>query len=27
VKDALQAAGPVDGRTVIDAANSFGRQQ
>ncbi len=27
VTDALQAAGPVDGRIVIDAANSFGHQQ
>ena len=25
--DALQAAGPLDGRVMIDAANSFGRQQ
>ena len=27
VTDVLQAAGSLDGRTVIDAANSFGRQQ
>ncbi len=27
VTDVLQAAGPVDGRIVIDAANSFGPQQ
>ena len=27
VTDVLQAAGPLDGRIVIDAANSFGRQQ
>ena len=27
VTDALQAAGPLDGRVVIDAANSFGQQQ
>jgi 8-hydroxy-5-deazaflavin:NADPH oxidoreductase len=27
VTDVLQAAGPVDGRIVIDAANSFGRQE
>jgi predicted dinucleotide-binding enzyme/3-methyladenine DNA glycosylase Tag len=27
VTDALQAAGPLDGRIVIDAANSFGQQQ
>ena len=27
VTDALQAAGPLDGRVMIDAANSFGRQQ
>jgi predicted dinucleotide-binding enzyme len=25
--DALQAAGPLDGRIMLDAANSFGRQQ
>ncbi len=27
VTEVLQAAGPLDGRIVIDAANSFGRQQ
>jgi predicted dinucleotide-binding enzyme/3-methyladenine DNA glycosylase Tag len=27
VTDVLQAAGPVDGRVMIDAANSFGQQQ
>jgi predicted dinucleotide-binding enzyme len=27
VTDVLQAAGPLDGRVMIDAANSFGRQQ
>jgi hypothetical protein len=27
VTDALEAAGPLDGRIVIDAANSFGQQQ
>ena len=27
VTDVLQAAGPLDGRIVIDAANSFGQQQ
>jgi 8-hydroxy-5-deazaflavin:NADPH oxidoreductase len=27
VTDVLHAAGPVDGRVIIDAANSFGRQQ
>ena len=27
VTDALQAAGPLDGRIMIDAANSFGQQQ
>jgi 8-hydroxy-5-deazaflavin:NADPH oxidoreductase len=27
VTDALQAAGPLDGRIVIDAANAFGQQQ
>jgi hypothetical protein len=27
VTDALQAAGPLDGRVMIDAANSFGQQQ
>jgi predicted dinucleotide-binding enzyme/3-methyladenine DNA glycosylase Tag len=27
VTDVLQTAGPLDGRVVIDAANSFGRQQ
>jgi 8-hydroxy-5-deazaflavin:NADPH oxidoreductase len=27
VTEVLQAAGPVDGRIVVDAANSFGRQQ
>jgi 8-hydroxy-5-deazaflavin:NADPH oxidoreductase len=27
VTEVLQAAGPVDGRTVIDAANSFGQEQ
>jgi 8-hydroxy-5-deazaflavin:NADPH oxidoreductase len=27
VTDVLQAAGPLDGRVVIDAANSFGQQQ
>jgi 8-hydroxy-5-deazaflavin:NADPH oxidoreductase len=27
VTDALQAAGPLDGRVMLDAANSFGQQQ
>ena len=27
VTDVLQAAGPLDGRVMIDAANSFGQQQ
>lgn len=27
VTEVLQAAGPLDGRVIIDAANSFGRQQ
>jgi 8-hydroxy-5-deazaflavin:NADPH oxidoreductase len=27
VTDVLQAAGPLDGRVIIDAANSFGQQQ
>src|SRR5690242_16081766 len=27
VTDILQAAGPIDGRVMIDAANSFGQQQ
>ncbi|HJY61875.1 MAG TPA: NAD(P)-binding domain-containing protein, partial [Streptosporangiaceae bacterium] len=27
VTDVLQAAGPLDGRVLIDAANSFGQQQ
>src|SRR5579862_927400 len=27
VKDVLQEAGPLDGRVMIDAANSFGQQQ
>lgn len=27
VTDVLRAAGPLGGRVVIDAANSFGRQQ
>ena len=27
VTDALQAAGPLDGRLMLDAANSFGQQQ
>src|SRR5690348_9917391 len=27
VTDALQAAGPLDGRIMLDAANSFGQQQ
>jgi 8-hydroxy-5-deazaflavin:NADPH oxidoreductase len=27
VTDVVQAAGPIDGRVVIDAANSFGQQQ
>ncbi len=27
VTDALQAAGPLDGRVVVDAANSFGQEQ
>jgi 8-hydroxy-5-deazaflavin:NADPH oxidoreductase len=27
VTDVLQAAGPIDGRVMIDAANSFGQQQ
>ena len=27
VTDVLQAAGPLDGRVMVDAANSFGQQQ
>ena len=27
VTDALQAAGPLDGQIMLDAANSFGQQQ